>query len=50
VFISSDAGKNWSKKFIGTPLILNDIQKLNSGNFIIAANNGNLIQSKIKVK
>lgn len=50
VFFTYDAGKNWVKKYIGAPLILNDIHKLNSGNFLIACNNGNLIQSKIKVR
>lgn len=50
VFISEDAGKSWQRKYIGAQLMLNDIHKLISGNFLIAANNGNLIQSKINVK
>ena len=47
LFFSYDAGKTWSKKTVGQPLILNDIKQLNSGNFIIACNSGNIYKSKI---
>ena len=48
--MSNDAGKNWKKSFIGEPIILNDVQKLNSGNFIAVGNNGNIVQSRINSK
>lgn len=47
IFYSNDSGKSWQKKYIGQPLILNDIKQLNSGNFIVACNGGNIYKSKI---
>ncbi len=49
-FISNDSGKSWDKKNVGQPVILNDIKQLNSGNFIIACNGGNIYKSKMASK
>ena len=50
VFITSDAGKNWNKKYVGQPIVLNDVKKLKSGNFILTGNNGNIFRSKANSK
>lgn len=47
IFNTYDAGKTWIKNNIGKPVILNDIQKLSTGKYIVVGNNGSIFKSKI---
>jgi serine/threonine protein kinase len=49
IFKSTDAGKVWKATSIGKPVVLNDIKKLQAGNYIIVGNNGSVFISKNEV-
>lgn len=46
IFSTSDGGQTWVSESIGKPIILNDIQRLSSGNYVIVGNNGHVLKSK----
>ncbi len=50
VFKTKDAGKSWEMQSVGKPVILNDIQKLSTGKYLIVGNSGSIFNSIIKVK
>ena len=39
--MTTDAGKKLEASTVGKSVVLNDIQKLSTGKYIIAGNNGN---------
>lgn len=47
---TKDAGKSWELQRVGEPVVLNDIQKLSTGKYIIVGNNGSIFNSFINVK
>lgn len=47
LFSTTDAGNTWAKSDIGKPVVLNDIQKLSTGKYIVVGNNGSIFKSKL---